>query len=143
MAKVDIPIPENFLFETHIKIRVTDLNYGAHLGNDRVLGLMHEARIQFLQSLGVSNEKDGIDGLGIIMNDAAIAYKSEAFYGDELLIQVGVYDVRRVSFDVVYRLIRVADQKEVAAGKTGVVCFNYANRKVSPFPSEFFNKLKK
>ena len=49
MARVKLQLPANFLFSTEIPIRISDINYGGHLGNDAVLSIVHEARIQFLQ----------------------------------------------------------------------------------------------
>ena len=66
MPRLKIDIPDNFAFETQIPIRITDLNYGGHLGNDKYLTLIHEARVQFLEHYGFS-EMD-VDGVGIIMN---------------------------------------------------------------------------
>ncbi|NNG26771.1 MAG: thioesterase, partial [Ignavibacteriaceae bacterium] len=54
MARIKIDPPEKFMFNTEITIRVTDLNYGAHLGNDSVLSICHEARMRFLKHFGYS-----------------------------------------------------------------------------------------
>jgi acyl-CoA thioesterase FadM len=70
-----------FPFSTELRVRITDVNYGGHMGNDSLLGLLHEARVQFLAHYGLS-ELD-IGGLwGIIMADSVIVYKSEAFPGE-------------------------------------------------------------
>jgi len=34
MQRIKIDLPEFFSFTTPIKIRITDLNYGGHVGND-------------------------------------------------------------------------------------------------------------
>ncbi len=102
MARVKIELPEKFIFKTEIVIRVTDLNYGGHLGNDSVLSICHEARLRFLKHLGYS-ELD-VEGSGIIMSDAAIQYKGEGFHGDELIIEIGVMDFTKKGCDFVYRL---------------------------------------
>jgi acyl-CoA thioesterase FadM len=113
-------------------VRVTDVNYGGHLGNDRVLGLAHEARVRWLASCGLS-EKD-VGGVGLIMADAALVFRGEAFLGDELEVAVGAIEVRRSSFDLVYLLTRPVDAVEIALVKTGMVCFDYTARKVSRLP---------
>ena len=46
MARIKLTLPERFPFTTTIPIRITDLNYGGHVGNDTVLALLHEARVQ-------------------------------------------------------------------------------------------------
>jgi len=133
MARVQIELPPSWLYRLRLTVRVTDVNYGGHLGNDRVLGLVHEARVRWLASCGLS-EKD-VGGPGLIMADAALAFRGEAFLGDELEAELGAADVRRSGFDLVYRLTRVADGAEIALAKTGMVCFDYAERKVSRIPA--------
>ena len=55
--RVKLEIPNFFHFETSLIIRVSDLNYGGHLGNDSFLSLAHESRIQFFKSLDMT-ERD-------------------------------------------------------------------------------------
>ncbi len=139
MPRVKLDIPETLPFSTEIPIRISDINYGGHLGNDAVLSIVHEARIRFLGSLGYS-EKD-IEGKGIIMTDAVVVYKSEGFYGDVLRVEVGATDVQAVGCDFVYRLTNTTSGKEVASAKTGIVFLDYQTRKVSPVPEAFKSKL--
>ncbi len=137
MARIQIDFPTQVQFSTQITVRITDLNYGNHLGNDSVLSLIHEARVRFLQYMGYS-ELD-LAGVGIIMSDAAIQFKKEAFYGDVLTIEVATGDFSRVAFDIYYRL-KIVDQ-EIAVAKTGIVCFDYATRKVVAVPEAFLQKV--
>ena len=74
MARIEINLPETFLFSTELKVRVTDLNYGNHVGNDNILGLIHEARMQFYRSLGFKNELSFEGSIGQVISDAAIVY---------------------------------------------------------------------
>jgi 4-hydroxybenzoyl-CoA thioesterase len=114
---------------------VSDINYGGHLGNDAVLSLAQEARMRFLCSHGWT-EQD-VTGVGIIMTDAVVVYRSEAFYGDVLTIDVAVADIGEIGCDFLFRMVNKASGKEIARGKTGIVFFNYANRKPSSVPAEF------
>lgn len=139
MARVQIETPQAWLFRARLTVRVSDVNYGGHLGNDRVLGLAHEARVMWLSSLGRS-ERD-VGGAGLIMADAALAFRAEAFLGDELDVDLGVTEVRRSGFELVYRMNRVSDGAEIAVVKTGMVCFDYAARKVARVPESFARLL--
>ncbi|MBT8379393.1 MAG: thioesterase family protein [Ignavibacteria bacterium] len=141
MARIKIELPEKFIFQTEIPIRITDLNYGGHLGNDAVLSICQEARVRFLHNLGYS-ESD-VEGVGIIMIDSAIQYKSEGFYGDELIIEVAVNDFTVIGCDIVYRLTNKKSNKEVAIAKTGIVFFNYDKRKTAPVPLQFKEKIER
>lgn len=137
MGRVKIDLPREFSFKTEIKIRVTDLNYGGHVGNEVILGLMHEGRMQFLKHLHVVNEVDAIGGNGLIQTDAAIVYKSETFYGETLLVEIAVDDFNKYGFDFIYKITKSDSGVEVARGKTGVVCFDYKLRKIAALPDNF------
>ena len=134
MSRVKVSLPPSFSFAIQLPVRITDLNYGAHLGNDALLGLLHEARVQFLASLGAT-EFDPATRLGFIMVDVAIEYKGEAFYGDVLTIEVAANDPGKYGFDIVYHL-KNQDNKEIARAKTGMLCFDYNVRKLRGLPPE-------
>lgn len=134
MARIKIELPEYFIFETSIEVRVTDLNYGNHLGNNALLGLMHEARIRFLRHYDIRDEKK-VFGVGLIMSDTAIEYKAEGFLGDVLKVKIAVGDFSRVGFDIFYQFTK-ADGSILANAKTGMVCFDYETRKVTACPME-------
>jgi len=139
MARVKLEMPETFPFSTELTVRITDLNYGGHLGNADTLILIHEARVRFLKSFGYS-EID-IEGYGTIMLDAVIQFKSQAFAGDILVAEVAAADFSRIGCDIFYRLTNKETGAVVATAKTGVSVFDYENQKrVSP-PDAFVKKL--
>ena len=141
MARVKIDLPETFRFQTTIPIRITDLNYGGHVGNDRILSLIHEARVDYLQSLGFSELNMG--GVSLIMADVAIEYKNELFHGDKLTIQVSAGDFTSSGFDLFYLLQKddVNGRVLIAKAKTGMVCFDYSSRKVMRIPEPVKQRL--
>jgi len=100
MARVKITIPEKWLFDCTIPVRIADINYGQHLGNDALVSMLHEARVQWLQALNYSELN--IEGTGLIMADLAVMYKNEAFYGDPLLFKLYMGETSAVSFELVY-----------------------------------------
>jgi acyl-CoA thioesterase FadM len=126
-------MPARLPFSTEIDVRITDLNYGQHLGNDSLLSLIHEARVRFLRSQGLQ-ELD-FEGRALIMVDVAILYRAEAFAGDRLLFAVAAVLAGRASCDLYYRITRPADGKLIAEAKTGVVFLDPTTRKVVPLPS--------
>lgn len=135
MARIKLELPEHFSFATDIAVRITDLNYGSHVGNDTILSLLHEARMQFLQHHGLAELNPG--GASLIMSDVAIQFKSELFYGDRLKVYVTAFDFSRVGFDLAYKLVKNEAGQVVAFAKTGMVCFDYQLRKPVPVPQQF------
>ena len=142
MARVELKLPSQFVFSTELRVRVTDLNYGNHVGNDAVLALMHEARLQFYQGLGFKDEISFDGRIGQVISDAVIVYKAEAFYGDVLTCKIAVEDFNNYGFDVFYLIENKNSEKEIARGKTGIVCFDYEKRKIAPAPAILLERLR-
>lgn len=141
MARVKISLPEQFKFSTQIPIRIQDVNYGGHVGNDAILSIMHEARLQFLNSIGCT-ELDAY-GVGMIMSDVAIVYKGEGFRGDVFIVEVTADELSPFGFELLYRLSteRKGKKLPIAEGKTGMICFDYSQRKVARMPDILKEKL--
>jgi acyl-CoA thioester hydrolase len=139
MPRTKLDLPAIFEFSTDIPVRITDINYGGHLGNDSLLSILQEARLRFLRQYAYS-EKD-VEGRGIIMLDAVVVYKSEAFYGDVLRVEVAVADVVNHGCDLLYRVTNKATGKEVSCAKTSIAFFDYDRRKVVGVPEGFRAKF--
>lgn len=141
MNRIKIELPETFLFATTLRIRVTDLNYGGHVGNDSFLSLIQEARQQFLLSHGY--EELSIAGVGLIMADVAIEFKKELNYGDEVKISVAATGFDKLGFDLLYKMEVIQDTELVLAGKakTGMMCYDYSLKKKAAVPVEVITKL--
>ncbi|RKY52304.1 MAG: thioesterase [Candidatus Neomarinimicrobiota bacterium] len=140
MARVKLILPDNFKFSTQLEVRITDINYGGHLGNDSVLGIIHEARIRLLADKSFT-EQD-IDGVGIIMADSVILYTSEGLYGDKLRIDVAVDDISNKGCDIYYHIVNISNQKIIVKAKTNIVFYNYTSKKLARTPEIFLNTFK-
>jgi len=132
MPRVSISLPERFPFRTEVEVRVSDLNYGNHLGNDRALSLIHEARRRYLRALGL--EEIAADGTGLVIADAALVYRAQAFYADRLSIDVAAGDFVSRGCDFYYRIRQLSSERDVVHAKTGVVCFDFRSQKVINMP---------
>lgn len=139
MPRIKLPLPSKIDFEMCLTLRVGDMNYGGHMGNDSVLTIVHEARVQFLQSLGL--EERDFYGMSLLMADSAVVYKKEAFYGDNLMIQISVSELYNYGFELLYLIKDVDSNLEVARVKTGLVCYSHKNKKIITLPEDFYNKF--
>lgn len=138
MARIKLDLPEQFTFTTSMDVRVSDLNYGNHLGNDRMVSLIHEARLRFLNHHDFA--EFNIGGLGLIVSDVAVTFKAESFFGDRLVFEVGLADFNKYGCDVIYRITNEESKALVAEAKTGIVFFDYDERKISLTPNEFLKR---
>ena len=143
MARIKIDLPQQFKFSTSIAIRITDLNYGGHVGNDSILSIIHEARVQFLRSFGYQ-ELD-MQGVGLIMSDVSIEFKSELFYGKSITAWVAAGEFTSVAFALYYKLELQSSEGEdstlIAVAKSNMVCFDYRKKKIVPVPSDARTRL--
>jgi acyl-CoA thioester hydrolase len=143
MARIKIDLPGKFLFTVNIPIRITDINFGGHVGNDTILSIIHEARAQFFNHCGYTELDFG--GAGTIMSDVAIEYKSQTYYGEEIIVSVAVGEITKVAFDLFYKLEKKSVDRKfipVAFAKTWMVCYDYDRKKVTPIPEKAIKKIK-
>ncbi len=122
------------IFQTTLQVRITDLNYGNHLGNDRILVFTHEARAQFLQSRGQSEAS--VFGKSLILADAAIMFKGEAFFGDKLEAKIFPGPCHQHGFDLYTQFYNSAKNFEVARIKCGLLFFDYEKRQLTRAPEQ-------
>jgi acyl-CoA thioester hydrolase len=134
MDRIKVAVPEEFSFSTIVPIRITDINYGGHVGNDTILSLLHEIRVQFLKHYGLS--EFGFGDVGLIMSNVLIEFKKELFYGDNLKAYVAIANFSKVSFDIYYKLVKNDAETIVALAQTNMVCYDYERKKMAAVPEE-------
>ena len=134
MPRIKLEIPENKIAVLSIPVRITDINYGNHVGNDAFVSIIHEARMQWLQQHGYTELN--IEGTGLILADLIVEFKSEAFYGDIIEIIISVGEISKVSFELFHQLSATRNEKNIllALAKTGMVCYDYGIKKVIRIP---------
>ena len=139
MARIKIHIPASRIFTASIPVRITDINYGNHLGNDALVSIIHEARMLWLES-GKFTELN-IGGAALIMSELAVEYKAESFYGDLLSVSIAVAEVQKISFEIYYEISTTRNDKKIliANAKTGMVCYDYEAKKVALLPQMFID----
>ena len=138
MPRLKLIALEDYPYQHHFQVRVTDLNYGKHLGNDALVGLIHSCRVKLLGDLGFSEEDIG-DGAGLIMGDLAVSFQAEAFLNDELRIESAFAEIKGSSFRLHHRVSR--DSEAIALVEAGFVAFDYSKRKSTALPTAFKLKL--
>jgi acyl-CoA thioester hydrolase len=136
MARIKLDIPQNIIATIAVPVRISDINYGNHLGNDAFVAIIHEARMQWLQQHGYTELN--IEGTGLILADLAVEFKNESFYGDTIAITIAVGEISKVSFELYYQLTTKRNDTtiELALAKTGMVSYDYGAKKVIAIPEK-------
>jgi acyl-CoA thioesterase FadM len=132
---------EKYPFSVDLEVRVSDLNYGAHLGYDRMLGMAHEARLRLFDGIGATELNLGDGKTGIVVVDVVAVYLGEAFLGDTLTFEICPNEISRTFFRLAHRVTRRRQQGKVALVDIGFAAFDYRQRKTAPLPERFAQKL--
>ncbi len=135
MARIKIELPAQSIASFNIPVRITDINYGNHVGNNSIVEIIHESRVQFLQQYQFTELDAG--GTGLILNELIVEFKNESFYGDIVNVKIFIGEISKKSFEIYYQLIALRSENIVIAhAKTGMVCYNYSQRKVESIPEK-------
>lgn len=137
MTKETLRFPEPARFTTEIPVRITDLNYGNHLGHDTLVSILHESRAQLFRHHGMT--EGDIDGLGILLVDLAVRYQGQVFYGETLTVEIAPGEIGSRGCDLFYRV--TSGEKKVGLARTGIVFFDYAAERVAKTPDRFRRAL--
>ena len=149
MARVTIDLPASFRFSTELSIYIGYINRARHLDNAGLIALVAEARLRFFNALGY--DELAVEGLGIVIADALVQYRSEAFHGETLRFELEPADFNKYGFDLVWRALVTEPAggpdaapetaREVARGKLGILFFDYGIRRPAPIPPGFLQRL--
>jgi acyl-CoA thioesterase FadM len=142
MSSIKTLLPSEFKFSCEIPVRITDLNYGGHVGNDSMLTLAHEARVRFLAHHGYSEMNLG--GVSLMLTKASLELRRELFYGEPLFAAVDAGNFTSKGFDLFYKLEKKTSHgtmEMVAAIITTMVCYDYTQKKIVGLPAEVITQL--
>lgn len=135
MPRVKVSSPDQFVFSMERCVGISDVNYAKHLDSVAMIRILHEARLQFLASLGFT--EGNIFGLGMVMTDLAVEYRSESFANDLLIIDVGTSSFNRYGFDIGIQVTNSALETVVCNAKMGVVFFDFDKHQITQVPTAF------
>jgi acyl-CoA thioester hydrolase len=135
MPRIKVAVPEQFLFSMERTVGISDVNYAKHLDSVSMVTILHEARLQFLASLGFT--ESNVYGLGLVVTDLAVDYRSESFANDCLIIDVGVSKFNRYGFDIGIQVTNSALESVVCNAKIGVVFFDFDKHEITQVPAAF------
>lgn len=137
-----IDLPESFIFSTEYEVLYSDVNSANHLGADRVLPIAMEAQLRFIKRLGYTDAM-AFEDAGLIMAHSEVQYLSEAKYGEKLLIELTPSNLGRKSFNLVYRIQNLSQDRELARVVTTLLFFDYQASCVIEVPETFRDRIAK
>lgn len=122
-----------------LTVRVTDLNYGNHLGNHSLAAFIHEARARVLGELNCTEFDLGDGKTGLVIADIAINFLGEGFIFDVIQIESHIVELSKKSFRIAHRL--TCGERLIALAETGLVALDYKTRRVTALPLSFTTQV--
>lgn len=141
MSRNNLAFPAPTIYSHPLRLRIGDINYGQHLGHDTLVSLLHDARCGWLATHGLTELTVDGKSLGWVVADLTVNYRAEAFYADELLIELSIGVIGTKSAEIFHRVVR-SDGVEIAIAKVTVVFFNYETRKAAAVPENLIDLIK-
>ena len=138
MQRIKITIPTTFTFTCTLPVTINTINYGNHVGNDAFFAYAHNARIQWLKTIGYTELN--INGLGLIMLDAKIQYLTQVHHGSLLHIGINIAQISQNGFTLIYYFECENEAKTIkkaAIIESNLLFFNYTTQKIAETPEEF------
>lgn len=125
--------------EKAYQIRIGDLNYGNHLGHDKLITLIHDARCSFFENYGINEISIGEENVGLILSEINVKYKSQLFFLDNIKIisNFTEYTPFSVVMESIVKNMNSGDLSAVSQIK--LVSFNFKEKKVVKLPEIFKN----
>ncbi len=139
MPKIKLTEQEQYKYEYQTTIKIRDINYGGHLGNDALVGILHEARLDMLNKLDCSELNLGDGKTGIIIADLAVNYKNQGYLFDEITVVLSIGELTKSSFRLFYKILK--NNELIALAENGIVAFDYEKNAIAKVPEEFKSKI--
>ena len=140
MPRVRLEFPAEAILHRHaLSVRITDMNYGRHLGHDALVSLLHEARVAALASRELSEWDLG--GFPSVVADLAVQYQGEAAWPDALVVETAIPAIEGKALCVYHRVVRERDQRPVATARLTLLLIDPAAGKPVAVPQTVCDAL--
>jgi acyl-CoA thioester hydrolase len=132
----------DFNFKIPIQVRYADLDAQWHVNNSRFLTYMEQARLEYLQHLGLFDGKTFMD-LRMIIADMHVAFKAPIVLGQKISVSTRTLKIGNKSISFEY-VIEDSETGEVCGtGEVVGVCYNYPTHETVPVPEGWRKKISK
>ncbi|AMD01263.1 acyl-CoA thioesterase [Halomonas chromatireducens] len=140
MDRIKLVFPEAAIVHRQpLSVRITDMNYGRHLGHDTLVSLLHEARIQAFGALGLTEWDMG--GYSSVVADLAVQYQSEARWPDALVVETAIPAPTGKAIVVYHRVCHAEGGRPVATARLNVVLVDPAQGRSVAIPDAVYQAI--
>jgi len=128
-----------YRFRVPIDVRFRDLDAFGHVNNAVYFTYLEIARAAYFTA--VRGWPHGVDDFGVVVADAHCRYRSPAFYGERLVIDIATVGLRSRSFEVSYRISVEESGRVVAEAGTVLVAFDHRAKRTATLDPAFVSAI--
>jgi len=132
-----------FKFTHPIEIRYDDLDPQGHLNNARYLTYFEQARIFYLEKIGVFTPGQSFLDIGVILADIHISYHLPVHFAMQVCVGVRTSRLGNKSMTVEQAVIETASGRLMATGEVVMVAYDYYQDRSIPIPENWRESIQK
>lgn len=118
------------------RVRFGDLDAMQHMNNVEFLRFFETARIAYIQQHLPAHTPTKRGDFGFIFAECHIAYRSPAFFDEEIRTYIWPAEMRRSSVRLGFEMRSERDERLVSEGWGTLVGYDYAAGRPEPLPDE-------
>ncbi len=130
----------DFNFKIPIQVRYADLDAQWHVNNSRFLTFMEQARLEYLQHLGLFDGKTFMD-LRMIIADVHVSFKAPITLGQKISVSTRTAKIGNKSITFEYVIEDAETGGVCGTGEVVGVCYNYPTQQTVAVPPEWREKI--
>ncbi len=128
-----------FVFETVMRVRNTEVGVGQYLTLDSLTSILTEAKSRFFSSKGIEDMDE--ESQGLIITDIAINFLEMVRAKEDLLIEVGVPKINKKQAMMKFRVNHMHNMTIIAKASMTLVNFDFNKDKIVPMTAYMFEHL--
>lgn len=113
-----------FHFYHPIEVRYGDLDPQGHVNNARYLTYFEQARISYIQNLGLWQPGSFLN-IGVILADVHVTFRSAVLFGQKIRVGARITRLGNKSMEMQYQLEDAEIGQVAAAGSSVLVAYEY------------------
>lgn len=129
-----------YKFSIPIKVRYGDLDAQWHVNHTRFLTFIEQARLEYLQHLGLFDGKSFFD-LRVIIADIHVSYIAPIVLGQKVCVGTRTVKIGNKSITFEYILEDMDSGKMLAKGEVICVAYNFRDQKTVSVPQKWRNTI--
>ena len=118
------------------RVRFGDLDAMQHMNNVEFLRFFETARIDYIRSVLPDHAPGRRNAFGFIFAECHIAYRSPAFYDEQIRTWIRPAKLERSSFRLDFEMRSESDGRLIAEGWGVLVGYDYGEGRPQPIPDE-------